>query len=304
MRIYSIFDDFDKESILILENAGIDLTVHPLGVPRPDDVQMKKILQEYDGVIIGTSQKIKPEMFENIITHKIIATASVGLDHIQIPEDKKTLVTIYNTPKANAQSVAEYTMGVALSCIKRLVEGDCLYRTGHNNKFLSDKPEELSDKTIGVIGAGNISQKIMEYASIFGMKVQYWTAHPQKYDIPFEYVSLEKLIGNADVLSVNLPNNTGTRNFISKDLVDKMKSKCIFISVSRMDTIDLDALIKKAQSEKNFYVNVDIDVNGEVVNAIQGKKNVFITPHIAGGTVETRKRMFKEVSKQIVDGLN
>ena len=304
MKIYSIFDDFDEESILILKNAGIDLTVHPLGVPRPDDMQMKKILYEYDGVIIGTSQKIKSEMFENIITHKIIATASVGLDHIQIPEDKRSLITIYNTPKANAQSVAEYTMGVALSCIKRLAEGDSLYRDGHNNKSLSNKPEDLFGKTIGVIGAGNISRKIMEYADVLGMKVQYWTAHPKKHVIPYEYVPLEKLIENADVLSVNLPNNAGTKNFISKDLIDKMKSKCIFISVSRIDTIDLDALIKRAQSEKNFYVNVDIDVNGEVVNAIQGKKNVLITPHIAGGTVETRKRMFKEVSEQIVKGLN
>ena len=113
---------------------------------------------------------------------------------------------------------------------------------------------------------------------------------------------MEKLIESADVLSVNLPNNSGTKKFISKDLVDKMKSNCIFISVSRIDTIDLDALIKRAQTEMNFYVNVDIDVNEKVVNAIQGKKNVFITPHIAGGTTETRKRMFKEVSEQIVQG--
>ena len=300
MKIYSIFDDFDEESISILEKAGIELTVHPLGVPRPDDALMEKILYEYDGIIIGTSQKIKPEMFENITSHKIIATASVGVDHIQIPKDKKTLITIYNTPKANAQSVAEYTMGVALSCVKRLAEGDYLYRLGCNNKSLSNKPEDLAGKTIGVIGAGNISKKIMEYAAVLGMNVQYWTAHPQKYNIPYAYIPLEKLIKNADVLSFNLPNNPDTRNFISKDLVDSMRENCIFISVSRIDTIDFGALIERAQSEKNFYVNVDIDVDEKIVKAIQGKKNVFVTPHIAGGTVETRKRMFKEVAEQIV----
>lgn len=300
MKIYSIFDDFDEESISILEKAGIELTVHPLGVPRPDDALMEKILYEYDGIIIGTSQKIKPEMFENITSHKIIATASVGVDHIQVPEGKKSLITIYNTPKANAQSVAEYTMGVALSCVKRLAEGDYLYRLGCNNKSLSNKPEDLAGKTIGVIGAGNISQKIMEYAAVFGMNVQYWTAHPQKYNIPYAYIPLEKLIKNADILSFNLPNNPDTRNFISKDLVDSMRENSIFISVSRIDTIDFDALIERAQSEKNFYVNVDIDVDEKIVKAIQGKKNVFVTPHIAGGTVETRKRMFKEVAEQIV----
>lgn len=304
MKIYSIFDDFDEESRLILENAGIELTVHPWGVPRPNDMEMKKILHEYDGVIIGTSQRIKPEMFENITSHKIIATASVGVDHIQIPEDKKSLVTIYNTPKANAQSVAEYTMGVALSCIKRLAEGDYLYRLGRNNKSLFNKPEDLTGKTMGVIGAGNISQKIMEYADVLGMNVQYWTAHPSKYDISYTYRLLDELIETADVLSVNIPNNIGTKNFISKNLVDKMKCNCIFISVSRIETIDLDALISRAQAEKNFYVNVDIDVDRKVVDSIQGKRNVSITPHIAGGTVETRKRMFKEVSEQIVKSLN
>lgn len=304
MKIYSIFDDFDEESISILENAGIALTVHPLGVPRPDDFRMEKILNEYDGIIIGTSQKIRYEMFKDITSHKIIATASVGVDHIQIPEDKKSLVTVYNTPKANAQSVAEYTMGVALSCVKRLPEGNCLYRLGKNNKSLSNKPEDLFGKTMGVIGAGAISQKIMEYAAVLGMNVQYWTAHPQKYNLPYVYTPLEKLVESADILSVNLPNNIGTKNFVSKDLIDRMKSNCVFISVSRVDTIDLNALIEKVQSEKNFYVNVDIDVNEKIVNTIQKKKNVFVTPHIAGGTVETRKRMFKEVSEQIVNGLN
>lgn len=175
---------------------------------------------------------------------------------------------------------------------------------GENNKALSNKPEDLSGKTMGVIGAGNISRKIMEYAAVLGMNVQYWTAHPQKYNLPYRYIPLGNLVEDADVLSVNLPDNRATKNLISKDLIDRMKGNCVFISVSRIDTIDLDALIEKAQSERSFYVNVDIDVNEKIVSAIQGKKNVFVTPHIAGGTVETRKRMFREVSEQIVKNLN
>jgi len=303
MKAYSIFDDFDQDAIVLLEDAGVDLMVHPLGRPRPDDDQMKKIIEEYDCIIIGTSQKMRPEMFENITSPKIIATASVGLDHIQVPDDKKYLITVYNTPKANAQSVAEFTIGTALSCVKRLAEGCALYNDGKNNKALSQKPEDLYGKTMGVIGAGNISRKIMEYASVLGMDVVYWTAHPEKHDIPYEYLPLEKLAENADLISVNLPNNAGTQNLISQDLVQKMKANCIFISVSRLATINIAALINKAQKEKSFYVNVDIDVDGEVVKKIQNKKHVYITPHIGGGTIETRKRMFREVSEQIVNGL-
>ena len=305
MKAYSIFDDFTQEAIDILTGVGVELTVHPMGVSRPDHDQMKTILEDYDCVIIGTSQKINEDMFENISTPRIIATASVGLDHIEVPEEKKTLVTIINTPKANAQSVAEYTMGCALSCVKRLREGNELYKAGKNNKALYQKPEDLSGKTIGVVGAGNISTRIMEYARFFGMKVQCWTRNPDGHrDLEsngVQFVGLEELIATSDVISVNLPNNAGTKGIISSNIIEKMKPSAIFISVSRLDTIDFDAILKKAENNLGFYLCLDLDVNESVVRDMPDRTNVLITPHIAGGTIETRKRMFKEVAEQIVE---
>ena len=307
MRIYSIFDDFDKDAIKIIGDAGGDLTIHPLGVPRPDTVQMKKILEEYDCVIIGTSQKITEDMFEGITTPRVIATASVGMDHIRIPEDKKSLVTILNTPKANAQSVAEFTMGCALSCCKRLVEGEGLYKQGKDNKQLYRKPEDLAGKTIGVIGAGNISARIMDYAQFFGMSILCWTRNPDHHrgleEKGVQFIGLNELAEKADVISVNLPNNADTRGLISQALVNRMKDAAIFISVSRLDTIDTDSLFEKARSHPGFYVCLDLDVNHDVVKKMPIRPNVMVTPHIAGGTVETRKRMFREVANQIVEQL-
>ncbi len=303
MRVYSIFDDFGDEPQKILRDAGVELTVHPLGQPRPDDVQMKNILEEYDGVIIGTSQKLQESFFENITTPRVIATASVGLDHIKIPAEKKHLVTVINTPKANAQSVAEYTMGCALSCCKRLVEGNELYLQGQNNKKLSNKPEDLCGRVMGVIGAGNISKKIMQYADFFGMHVLCWTAHPENHqdlcELGVQFTGIEELVKTSDVISVNLPNKDETKNLISAELVSQMKDTAIFISVSRLDTIDLLALLEKADQNPNFYVCVDIDLQETVVKSLQKCNNVLITPHIAGGTVETRKRMFCEVADGI-----
>ena len=304
MKVYSIFDDFDDTAIRTIEEAGCQITVHPLGVQRPDSTQMKIILEEYDCVIIGTSQKISEDMFENITEPRIIATASVGLDHINIPEDKRQLVTILNTPKANAQSVAEYTMGCALSCVKRLVEGCELYRQEKNNKCLFRKPEDLAGKTIGVIGAGNISVRIMEYAQFFGMNVLCWTRSPEHHkglvEKGIQFVTLAELAETADVISVNLPNNSGTKHLISPDIVQLMKDTAVFISVSRQDTVDVEALIEKSKACPGFYVCLDLDVNKTIVDQMPDLPNVMITPHIAGGTVETRKRMFREVSEQIV----
>ena len=305
MKVYSIFDDFGDNNVERLNQRGIICTVHPHGIPRPDPDQMKQILKEYDGVIIGTSQKITEGMFENITTRKVIATASVGLDHIAIPEQKRELVTIINTPKANAQSVAEYTIGCALACCKRFIEGRELYAVGKNNKQLYKKPEDLYGKTIGVIGAGNISIQIMEYASFLGMKIFCWTKHPEKHSKLIEkgvvFTTLKKLVSEADIISVNLPNVPDTRNIISLEYVNSMKPDAIFISVSRVDIIDIEALFEKARSNPGFYVCLDLDLCQEVVSLLPDIPNIIVTPHIAGGTIETRKRMFSEVTDKLIE---
>ena len=303
MRIYSIFDDYDDLSIRTINMAGGHLTVHPHGLPRPDDLQMMAILEEYDCVIIGTSQRITEDMFKKITTPKVIATASVGIDHITVPIGKRELVTIINTPKANAQSVAEYTIGCALACCKRLVEGNSLYEQGKSNKLLHKRPEDLTGKIIGVIGAGNISEKIMEYALFFGMKVICWTRNPNHHiDLSNKgviFTDLVTLVNTADVISMNLPYNTDTIKIISSELVERMKTDATFISVSRPETMDVDSLLNKAFENRCFYLCLDIDIREKIVEKLKHLSNVLITPHIAGGTIETRKRMFLELAEQI-----
>lgn len=304
MRIYSIFDDFDTRAIEIILHAGGELTLHPHGIPRPDAAKTKELLKEYDCIIIGTSQKITEDMFEGIDAPRIIATASVGIDHIKVPESKRELVTIINAPKANAQSVAEYTIGCALSCCKRLSEGKLLYRQGLNNKSLYQKPEDLLGKTIGVVGAGNVSERIMSFASFFGMNILCWTRTPEhhkdlmKYSVRF--VDLYDLVKTADFISVNLPNKPETIDLISSDLISAMKPNAVFISVSRLDTINAEALFEKARNNKGFYVCLDLDLDDKLIRLIPDQPNVQVTPHIAGGTVETRMRMFTEIASGLV----
>lgn len=304
MKFYCIFDDYPKEASDRLNEAGILLNVHPNGKPRPDSSEMKIILHEYDGVIIGTSQKITEDMFDGIDEPRIIATASVGLDHIKVPDNKKNLVTIINTPTANARSVAEYTIGCILSCVKRFDEGKHLYLEGKNNKQLSQKPGDVYGKTLGVIGAGNISREIMLIAKMFGMKVLFWTSHPENHvdllNDGMVYREFDELIAVSDFISVNLPNNEGTKNIISNDAVAAMKEDAVFVSVSRLPTVDLHALIEKAEHNRNFYVCLDIDVDNAVVSSLPDLPNLQVTPHIAGGTVETRLRMFNETADSII----
>lgn len=303
MRAYSIFDDFTTNAIKTLEDAGIELTVHPLGAPRPDHDQMKTILEQYDAVIIGTSQKITEDMFENISEPRIIGTASVGLDHIKVPESKKNLCTILNTPNANTQSVAEYNVGAMLMIRKRFMEGNYLYSQGLDNKKLVRKPEDIYGTTIGFVGAGRISAETMKMLSIFGTKFLCYTLHPENHknladEYNLKFVTLNELAQQSDIISINVPLSESTQNLISAEIISKMKENCIVVSVARDKVIDISALIEKATTNQNFYAVLDLDVIPDYIGK-NNSRNIIITPHIAGGTIETRKRMFNEIAQAI-----
>ncbi len=307
MRAYSIFDDYSDEAIAILKNSGVVVTVHPHGVPRPDHDQMKTILEKYDCVIIGTSQKITEDMFEGIISPRIIATASIGVDHISIPHSKTDLVEVINTPGANTQSVAEYNVGAMLMARKRLMEGSDLYTNGLDNKKLIRKPEDIKNTTIGFVGAGRISTRTMELLQPFGVSfLCYSDDADQKQNLVntlgVRFVSLKELAEKSDIISVNVPSTAGTANLINLEVISAMKEDCIFVSIAREQVIDLKALFKKADHCPNFYAMLDLDVNTDFVKR-SNRRNIVITPHIAGGTIESRLRMFREVAEKIASSV-
>ena len=265
---------------------------------------MKLILEQYEIVIIGTSQKISEDMFENISYPRIIGTASVGVDHIRIPDDKVKLVTVLNTPAANAPSVAEYIVGALLMTHHRIMEGNELYAEGKDNKKLVRKPEDIHAITVGFVGAGRISTRTMQLLQPFGVKyVCYTDDAPFRLHLADEYgvrfVSLNELAKTADVISVNVPSTNSTKGLIDAEFIDTMKDNATLISISREQVIDIPALLKKAENNPNFYAVLDMDVIPEYAGK-NNRRNVVITPHIAGGTIENRKRMFLEVAERII----
>lgn len=303
MRAYSIFDDYPVEAVSTLKQVGVEVTVHPLGVARPDDDRMKEILNEYECIIIGTSQKIKIDMFEGIETPRIIATASVGVDHIRIPDNKRGLVKIINSPGSNTVSVAEYVIGALLLARKRYFEGNSLYGKGYNNKMLIRKPEDIYGATVGLIGAGRISTRIMELLQPFGVHILCYTKHPDAHkelieQFKIQFTTLEEVVKQADMLAVCVPETDSTYNLIDESIVANMKESCVFISIAREKVTNIKALIQKANTCPNFYVILDVDVVPEYTSFCNGR-NIIITPHIAGGTIESRKRMFMDIAERI-----
>ncbi len=305
MTAYSVFDDFPQDAVDILTAAGIRVTLHPQGMPRPAGEELKALLEKYDVLIISTAQVLTEEMFAAVSSPKIIGTASIGIDHIHVPEGKKDLITICNAPEANRISVAEHTFALILALKKHLTQGRRTATQGKSKKAMDFSPTDLQGSRLGVVGAGGTAGAVLRLARAFGLECCCWTAHPERHrDLDWvEFVPLDTLMAQADILSVNLPLTSQTRGLIGRKQIARMKDDAIFISLSRAEITDNEALFQKARECPAFRVGLDMDAPKVAGLWDETMDNVIVTPHIGGGTVQARKRMFREVGSRIADFL-
>ncbi|MBE5820219.1 MAG: hypothetical protein E7310_05345 [Clostridiales bacterium] len=307
-RAYCVFDGFNNDAKKIIENAGIELTINNTK-NRPNGEELISLLKEYDIIILGVFSKLTADMIQYVKTPKIIATLSVGLDHIDKIFFDSPLVTVVNIKTANAISVAEHIFSLILMLNKRCFESNHLVieGNGHRNN-VHERPDDISNKTLGLVGCGNITAEVIKIANVFNMKIKCYTKNPDKHqdvlDKGVELVSLDEVLQESDIINVSIPLNNETRNLISKDKIKLMKSTATFINTSRTEVVDTEALIEYADSYDTFYVGLDIDVNEYKDLLSKYRKNVVITPHIAGISKQAVYRMDVELAENIVNVAN
>lgn len=306
LRAYSVFKDLDKKACEILINAGIQLDIST-SEERPNKEELSKLLDDYDIIIIGVREKLTEDMLRKIKNKKIIATLSIGVDHIDNSFFESDLIKIMNCQTSNVISVAEHIFSLILSLKKRIIEANDIAIKGGTKGELSTRSNDISNSTIGIIGAGKISREVIKIAKIFNMKIYCNTLNPEKHkDLlkeRVEFTDLDNLLTISDIITVNIPSNEENKNLISKDKVRLMKKTATFINTSRAEIVDINELIKYADENNTFNVGLDIDAENyrEILNV--KRNNVIVTPHIAGVTKEAIKRMDVELANNISEYL-
>ncbi len=302
LRAYSVFKDLDKKACEILTNAGIQLELST-SEERPNKEELLKVLNDYDILIIGVKERLTEDMLKAISNKKIIATLSIGVDHIDNSFFESNLIKVINCQTSNVISVAEHIFSLILSLKKRIIEANDIARNGGTQKDLSTRSNDISNSTIGIIGAGKISQEVIKIANVFNMKIYCNTLNPEKHkdllEQGVEFLSLDELLSNSDIITVNIPLNKENKNLISKDKIRIMKKTTTFINTSRAEIVDMNELIRYANENATFNVGLDIDAENykELLNT--KRNNVIVTPHIAGITKEAIKRMDVELANSI-----
>ena len=302
LRAYSVFKDLDKKACEILKNTGIELELST-SEERPNKEQLLKLLQNYDILIIGVKERLTEDMLKEINNKKIIATLSIGVDHIDNSFFESNLIKVINCQTSNVISVAEHIFSLILSLKKRIIEANDIAMKGGTKKELSARSNDISNSTIGIIGAGKISREVIKIANVFNMKIYCNTLNPEKHkdllEQGVEFLSLDELLSNSDIITVNIPLNNENKNLISKDKIRLMKKTATFINTSRAEIVDMNELIRYANENVTFNVGLDIDAENykELLNT--KRNNVIVTPHIAGVTKEAIKRMDFELANSI-----
>ena len=304
LKAYSIIKNLDKKACEIIRNNGIQLDISNSD-KRPDKQGLIKLLDKYDILIIGIEDKFTKDMLPIITKKKVIATLSVGLDHIDRAFLENDNFKIINCQNSNVLSVAEHILALILALKKRIIEANDISLRGENRRNLSMRSNDITASIFGIIGAGKISKEVIRISKVFDMKIICNTLNPEKHQDLIKqgvkFVSLDEVLSNADIITINIPLTEENRNIISKEKIRLMKKTATFINTSRGELVDINELINYADENKTFNVGLDIDVENykDILN--KKRNNVIVTPHIAGVTKEAVERMDVEVANRLVE---
>jgi D-3-phosphoglycerate dehydrogenase / 2-oxoglutarate reductase len=224
---------------------------------------------------------------------KIICTVSSGFDNVDIKSCKEYGITTLNVYGGNVISAAEHTFALILAASKNLIAMNSKMSKGIFDNA-STINTELYGKTIGIVGVGRIGSLVAKYARSFGMKVVGNDINlklKNKYKW-IKFVSLNQLLKSSDIITIHTPLDESTYHIINRKNIILLKRDAIFINCSRGGTVDEKELIKLLQKKKLRYAGIDIFESEPAFNKQFTKlNNVILTPHAAGKTVESRKRM-------------
>ncbi len=266
--------------------------------------ELKKIIPEYDGLIVRSATKVTKEIIDIAKNLKIIGRAGAGVDNIDLEYAKNKGILVMNTPGGNTNATAEHTFSLILSVYRNITEANISTHKGlwEKKKF---KGLELRDKCIGLIGFGNVASRVAEISQGFNMKVITYSKsfENRKNQFPYvESVELNELLINSDIISFHCKLPKDGKSILYLNDLKKMKNKAIIVNTARGNLIN-ESDLKTALNE-SIIMGAGLDVFSDepaTDNILFNTKNLILTPHIAASTFEAQLIVAKKIAEQISD---
>ncbi len=299
-----ISDALGESGVRILQaEEGIEVDVKT-GLP-PEE--LKKIIGEYDGLVIRSATKVTADLLEAAPKLKVVGRAGIGLDNVDIPAATKKGVVVMNTPGGNVVTTAEHAIAMMMAATRNIALGTATLKNGKwEKKKLQGR--EIMDKTLGVIGFGKIGSVVADRARGLKMRVVVYDPVVQPDVIEkqrFECVSLDTLYKEADYITIHVPKNQNTLGMINAEAFAKMKDGVIIINCARGGIIDESALYDALTSGKVAHAALDVFETEPTPadHPLLKLDNITLTPHLGASTLEAQTNVAEAVTRQIIQYL-
>ena len=297
-----ISDQMDPKAAQIFAERGCDVDVITGKTPE----ELKAIIGQYDGLAIRSTTKLTKELIEAATNLKVVGRAGIGVDNIDIPAASVKGIVVMNTPFGNSITTAEHAIALMFALARQLPEADASTQAGkwEKNRFMG---VEVTGKTLGLIGAGNIGSIVANRALGLKMKVVAFDPFliPERaVEQGIEKVDLDMLLARADFITLHTPLTDQTRNILSRENLAKTKQGVRIINCARGGLIDEDALKDALDSGHVAGAALDVFANEPAKESpLFGTPNFISTPHLGASTDEAQVNVAIQVAEQLSDYL-
>ena len=260
-----------------------------------------------EGLICLPTDRIDAELLDAAPKLRLVATVSVGYDHVDLETCTKRGVVVTNTPGVLTDTTADLAWGLLTALARRIVEGDAWTRSGTWNGLAFDTflGCDIWGKTLGIIGFGRIGREMARRALGFKMRVLYFSQNraPEEIEkeLGAEFATFDRVLRESDFVSLHVPLTRGTRHLIGEDAFSQMKATSYLINTTRGPVVDEAALVHALETDKIAGAALDVyEQEPKVHPGLLSRRDVVLAPHIGSATIETRTKMAQVAADNVV----
>jgi len=297
-----IADKMSESAAEVFRARGIDADV----VTGLKPEQLIERIGAYDGLAVRSATKVTPEVIAAAKNLKVIGRAGIGVDNIDLPAATQRGIVVMNTPGGNSITTAEHTIAMLFALARQISQADRSTQAGkwEKSRFMG---VELTGKTIGIVGCGNIGSIVAERALALRMRViafDPFLSADRARDLSIEKVTLDELLARSDFITLHVPMTDQTRGIIDAAALSKTKRGVRIINCARGGLVVESDL--KAAIESGHVAGAALDVFTEEPaheNPLFGMEQIVATPHLGAATTEAQEKVAVEIAEQISDYL-
>ncbi len=299
-----VSDKLSKTAIQVFKVRGVEVDYLPdLG---KDKEKLLAVIGDYDGLAIRSATKVTEKVLAAAKKLRVIGRAGIGVDNVDVPVATQRGIIVMNTPFGNSITTAEHAIAMMFAVARQIPAADVSTQAGkwEKNRFMG---VEITAKTLGIIGCGNIGSIVAERAIGLKMRVvayDPYLSEERALQLGVDKVDLDELFARADFITLHTPLTEKTRNIIDKAAIAKMRDGVRIINCARGGLIVEEDLAEAIKSGKVAGAGIDVFVKEPAeASPLFGLPNVVCTPHLGASTSEAQENVAVQVAEQMADYL-